>query len=501
MGRLVREKRQTITFARARVVTELIYRYLREKLSRLDPRLAERVSPYRGGYLPNERREIERRLFAGELLGVCATNALEAGIDIGSLDAAIVVGFPGTVCSLWQQAGRVGRKSADSIVFLLAYNDPIDQYLMRHPEYLLGLPHEQALIDPRNRHILAAHLRCAAAEIRIDSHNHAWLGDNVPELVAQLAREDIEGSWWQDKITGQWHYTEKGGRLPHHRTGLRSIGEATYVITEKIGGQRNVIGSVDDVSAPELVHPHAVYLHGGDTYLVRELDENAHEALVERREVDYYTQPIVHGHCRAIAAKESEPWRGGVRSFGDVEVTWQTIGFKKIKYYTMELIGQEAVDLQPRTIRTQGMWLQPPRELLDALLVEGHKPAEALLALRNVMLVVLPFVVMADRQDVSGQVDVTHPGAPAVFIYDRFIGGVGYARAGYERLDNLLAMSQALVEECACTEGCPSCVGSIGGRAARRIGFDADGGFLLPAKAAVKFLLQRWLESGSPPAT
>ncbi len=497
MGRLILRGCQTITFARARVAAELIFRYLRDRFDREKPNVSHRIRAYRGGYLPNERREIEQQLFSGELLGVCTTNALELGIDIGSLDAAIVVGFPGTICSTWQQAGRAGRSSAESIAFLIAYNDPIDQYLMRHPEFFFSRPHEEAIIDPNNRSILIAQLKCLASELRVNSDNHALFGDNIWELCAELVRTDAEQSWQALSADRGFIYQDGTSTTPHHRTSLRNISDSTYVIQESNGDRTTVIGNVDAISAPELLYPEAVYLHEGNSYLVRELDKQAKLARVERADVDYYTQPVLSSSCRITETIERSEFRGGMRNFGGVDVTWQTVAFKKIKYYTLEVVGQTALDLEPQTISTQALWVQPPESCLAELKRIGHKPVEALVGVRNMMLAALPFLAMADRRDISGIVDTTQLDSPAMFVYDRYQGGVGYARAGYDRLDELLNMCLTIVRECECTEGCPSCVGLANLRPPIHGDPDLSGGYAIPDKRAAHWLLERWLGSGT----
>ena len=493
MNKLVVGGQQTITFAKARIAAELIFRYLRERFGAEHKNLVNRIRPYRGGYLPKERREIEQELFSGRLLGVCATNALELGIDIGTLDAAIIVGFPGTICSTWQQAGRAGRRNAESVAFLVAYNDPIDQYLVRHPDYFFGRPHEQAVVDPQNRSILSAQLKCAAREIMLDARNQAVFGDQALELCQELYEQDPQGGWWRDPRSGDWHYNDNSSALPHRRVSLRNISEQTYVITEQKGDRAEVIGNVDGISAPELVYPQAVYLHEGDSYIVRQLDQQARVAHVERAEVDYYTQAVLSNSCRITETLERDRFRGGARFFGNVEVTWQTVGFKKIKYYTLEVVGQAALDLEPQTIPTQALWVQAPAELLENLRLGGYNPFEGLVGLRNMMLVALPFLAMADRHDISGVVNTSQPGAPTMFVYDRYPGGVGYARAGYQRLDELLAMCQAIVRECDCVAGCPSCVGLANLRPPLHADPDLGTGYAIPNKEAAAMLLDQWL--------
>jgi len=273
---LVYQKAQTIVFARARIVAELIYRYAAEQLQAdKEPALAKRVRSYRGGYLPQQRRQIERELFSGKLLGVCTTNALELGIDVGSLDAAVIVGFPGTICSTWQQAGRAGRRTDESLAVLIAYDDPVDQYMMRHPDYFFGRSVEHAVADPSNLHILAGQLACAAYEMPIAEADDRYFGPAVIQLVKILA----EGGQVQ-QIEDRWYWSDSS--FPSAKVNLRTISEDTYAIVDTTSGKEQVLGNVDSISAPELVYPNAVYLHEGESYLVRNLDLAGRIAYVER---------------------------------------------------------------------------------------------------------------------------------------------------------------------------------------------------------------------------
>jgi len=485
---LVYQNAQTIVFARARVVAELIYRYaVEELLADNEPRLAGRIRSYRGGYLPQQRREIERELFTGKLLGVCATNALELGIDVGSLDAAIIVGFPGTICSTWQQAGRAGRRSEHSLAVLIAYDDPVDQYLMRHPEYFFQQPVEQAVADPFNLHILTSQLACAAFEMPITAADQRYFGPLLQDLMKVLA----EGKQVQ-QIEGRWYWSHSC--FPSAKVNLRTISEDTYAIVDTTGGKHEVIGNVDSISAPELVYPNAVYLHGGESYMVRQLDLEGKVAYVEQSETDYYTQPILHSQCRIIHQSEQEPFHHGRKHFGQVTVTWQTVGFKKIKYYTMEMIGQTALELPAQSLATTAFWLTAPPQTLQDLAHDAHHPIQALVGLRNLLLSALPMLAMCDPRDLSGMVDVGNLGVPAIFIYDRYLGGLGFARRGYDQMEQLVALAGRMLKQCPCDAGCPSCVGWPNVRPPLHQDPDLAGG-AIPDKAATELLLDHWLAS------
>lgn len=478
---LVERQVQTIAFAKARVVAELLYRYARERLSDRAPALAKSIRPYRAGYLPQERREIERQLFSGQLLGVTATNALELGIDVGGLDACLIVGYPGTIASTWQQAGRAGRGTDEALVVMLAYNDPIDQYLMRHPDYFFGRSPENAVIDPQNIFILASHLRCAAYELPLEETDVEIFGPLLPSLLKVLGEE---GDLLNRR--GKWFYM--GTDFPAQHVSLRTMSRDTYTIVH-LGKDNQVIGHVDAISAPELVYPQAVYLHEGETYLVRDLDTNGKVAYVEPAKVDYYTQAIVEGNIRIRSQESEKPIPEGQAFFGAVAVTWQTVMFKKIKFYQLDSIGYGKVDLPPQHLDTEALWLVPSGEALNRVREVGRNPTEGLEGIRNVAIHVLPLFAMCDKQDIGGKVDSSNTGSPTVFIYDRYPDGLGFARKGYEMLPDLLTACLELIDECECAEGCPSCVGIPTLRPAQHMDPDVWGGFPIPDKEAAKVLL------------
>lgn len=503
----------TIVFAKARVVAELIYKYLVESLQRRRPDLARRVRPYRAGYLPLERREIEQKLFSGELLGVCSTNALELGIDVGALDAAIVVGFPGTLCSFWQQVGRAGRRQEESLAIFVAYDDPIDQFLMRNPRYLLERPLEHAVIDPHNPHILAAQLSCAACELPLASEDLEAFGPLAGQVCAALADEG------RLRHTGERYYWSSP-ETPAVRTNLRTISHATCAIVDVTDGRNRVLGQVDSISAPELIYPEAVYLHQGESYVVREFDQQAGIARVERLDADYYTQPVLSSQIRLLRTLREVDTRhgmaGGVdappvraaagvrapgfacrRGFAEVMVRWQTVAFKKFKFYTMELIGQTALNLEPQHLTTTALWVLPPQEALRAVAAAGLKPFEALAGVRNLLMVCLPPLAMCDRFDLGGIVDSSQLGAPTIFLYDRYEGGVGYARHGYECWDELIGLAHELVAGCPCAQGCPGCVGPTNLRVPVHHDPDLYRQYDFPDKTATLELLRVWAAAGA----
>lgn len=477
---------QTITFTKARVVAELILRYVRESLERRNPQLVKKVSAYRAGYLPEERRKIEKALFSGELLGVASTNALELGIDVGSLDASIIVGFPGTIASTWQQAGRAGRKTDQALVVFIGYNDPIDQYLMRHPDYFFGQTPENAVVDPANPYILAGHLSAAAFELPLSKEDE-WIFGGLTRPVVSVLEEvkkvkTIEGQTY-------WATTD----FPAAGVGLRTISDDTFTIVDRTEGER-VIGNVDAISAPELVYPEGVYMHDGATYLVRELDLAAKVAYVERKEVDYYTQPILESSIRVGEARASRADRGLSIFYGGATVSWMTTAFKKIKFYSLDSIGYGMLSLPAQHLETVSLWIYPDEDTVAYLKGQGKNPVEGLVGLKNVVINILPLFVMCDRQDVGGIVESSNTGRPTIFLYDRFKGGLGFCEKAYGLVAEILRGALEMIEECPCADGCPSCVGLPILRPAQHQDPDpGHGGYPIPDKEAAKLLVRRIL--------
>lgn len=530
MADLMREGAQTITFTRTRQAAELIYRYVHDRLQRDRSPLADQVRAYRGGYLPNERRAIEQQLFTGQLKGVVSTNALELGIDVGSLDASILVGYPGTIASTWQQAGRAGRRSDESLAVLIAQNDPIDQYLIRHPEYFFGQTPENAVVDPENPYILQNHLRSAAFELPLDESDRERFGP----LTLPIA-EALRDAEQLNEVGGRFYATS--AQSPSQEFSLRHMSNNTFAIIERVEGQASpvdvqngfrsptspesapaasapgrrfsppipighrVIANVDAISAPELVYPEAVYLHDGDTYLVRQLDLDGKLAYVDRIETDYYTQAILESSVKIRAERES---RGGggpnaegdgspplyTVFFGDLDVSWKTTAFKKIKFETRENLGMGPVDIPAQTLATTGFWLVVSSEIHQMIKARGLRSTEGLVGIRNLMIQALPILAMCDPRDISGSVNSSNLGTPAVFVYDRYPGGLGYTEKGYAHAEGLLEICRDMVERCGCFDGCPSCVGLPNLRPAIHSDPDLTRGYPIPNKEATRSILR-----------
>ncbi|RLC44234.1 MAG: ATP-dependent helicase [Candidatus Coatesbacteria bacterium] len=477
---LIREGVQTIVFAQARVVAELVYRYTHQKLvEKGDVELARRISPYRGGYLPEERREIEKQLFEGEILGVISTNALELGIDIGSLDCSIIVGYPGSIASLWQQAGRAGRGSESALTIYIPYNNPLDQFLASNPHYVYDSPFESAIIDPTNPNILLAHLRCAAYELPIRDDD-IELFNGVSSTIVNMLVNKGEMVDTGDAI----HFSVEG--YPSSGVSLRTASGNTFNIVDVEGNR--VIGTVDEESALEVVYPEAIYLHSGDTYFVRELDLRQKVAFVENRNVEYYTQADVETTIKLIETKYREDRGLYELGFGDVKTTTQTVGFKKIRFSNLESIGWGGLDLPKRSMDTEAVFFIASKELINKMRNEGYNIYEALVGFKNSLLSVSCLFVMCDSGDISGVVESNNFGSPTIFIFDRFMGGLGFSEKIYKSFMDVLIAVNDLIGKCECDEGCPKCVGVSSRTYSRHYDPDLSNTPLIPSKhATLKF--------------
>lgn len=449
---LVKGGVQTIAFTRTRLMAELLLRCARERLEAVSPRLARSVEAYRGGYLPEERREIERKLADGETLAVASTNALELGIDIGSLDAAILVGYPGTIASTWQQAGRAGRKAGESIVFLIGDNSPIDQYMITHAEYLFARSPEQAVIDPDNPHIAIGHIKSAAFEMALSDAEASMFGKYALPVLEIL--ED-EGS--VKHIDGCWYWASS--EYPAAEVNLRNICGPVYTIQDCSQGNR-VIGTMDEVSALSQLHTHAVYLHGADTYFVDALDLDKKIAFVSKRDLDYYTQAIQTSRIRIDEVEYEKPWRGGMVGFGDVTVTTTIPMFKKIRFHSRDSLGYEELEMPPQTLETVSLWIALPESAVEAVRAEGRVLAEGLIGIANAMVECAPLYVMCDVRDIGVVVDSSNLRKDALFLFDRYPGGIGYAQRCADCVDELIQAVYEVISRCSCETGCPSCVGA-----------------------------------------
>jgi DEAD/DEAH box helicase domain-containing protein len=449
---LVEREVRTICFLKSRRGVELIQRFARLRLEDGGrPDLAERIAPYRAGYTPMQRREIERRLAEGELLAVVATDALELGIDVGDLDAALCVTFPGTVASLRQMWGRAGRRDT-GLAMYVAGEDALDQFFCRHPDEFLERPVERAILDHESEEIHLAHLAAAAYELPL-----------TPE------DEDVFGERWEEhaqRLVKQGRLRERGGRYlprgpgyPAARIALRSASPDSVSIVESSGGE--VIGTVESARAHSAVHPGAVYLHMGAAYEVEDLDLAGRRALVSPFDGDWYTQPKKESETWIEQVRESRSCCGVELSFGIVSVTEQVVAYQKKRVADHSVIDLLALDMPEQDFVTQALWYELP----DSLLREEF-PLEVLQgslhAAEHGQIAVLPLIAMCDRWDIGGLSTAFHQqtGRSTIFIYDGHPGGVGITRVGFERFEALVDDALRLISECPCRAGCPSCVQS-----------------------------------------
>lgn len=445
---------QVILFGRSRVRVELLLTYLKRAMTKLK-RPANRVRGYRGGYLPNERRAIEAGLRDGSILAVASTNALELGIDIGQLDVCIMAGYAGTVASTWQQAGRAGRRSGESVAILVASSAPIDQYVIEHPEFFLDAAPEQAIIDPDNLAILLSHLKCAAFELPFAADER--FGDNgaTAEMLQYLADHRVVSA-----SGGKWHWM--ADTYPAEDVSLRSAVIENVVIVDTTR-QRQVIGETDLLSAQLLLHDDAIYLHQGLQYHVDHLDWERKEAYVKRVDVEYYTDAQIKSEIHALDEFESVPVGLGARGHGEIGLITKATMFKKIKLGTHENLGAGRIHLPELEHHTTSYWWRLDEELDDVLRREGLSLGDGLKGLAHLVSQVAPLYLMADPADVRSvpMIKSPHTGGPTLFVYDTYPGGVGFSRKLFDLHELVVDAARERLSRCPCTQGCPSCVGSV----------------------------------------
>jgi len=472
----------TLVFARARVTTELILRYACDLAERRNPDLKQRLMSYRAGYTPEQRREIERRLFSGELLGVVSTNALELGVDVGGLDVVVMAGYPGSITSMWQQAGRAGRRDREALIILVAQDDPLDQYLMRHPEYLFGQPVEKVRLNPTNLPILRDHLCCAAHEKPLEPEDYTLFGDAE---TCMMAIAELMGKGKIGARDGRWYYF--GGGYPAAEVSIRTASGEAVVVRDRETGME--LGRVEMERAYRTVHPGAIYLHQGESYFIESLDDVQRVADAVLVEADYYTEPMLYVDLQILrprATRNIGPLEAG---FGDVRVTEQVVGYRRRRLQTGELIDIHPLLMPEQSFDTEGAWLafdliemasstnwstrtREPQEI-DALaqllrhldrstLATSADWMMALHGVEHALQAVVPLTCGCERMDVGSHFSWLYPslGRSAIFVYDTSPGGTGISKGAYEELETLLQMACVLVRECPCAEGCPSCLHS-----------------------------------------
>ena len=414
--------------------------------------LAQRVAAYRSGYLPQERRELEQALRGGSITALAATPALELGIDIAGLDAVLIAGWPGTRAALWQQAGRAGRAGRDSVAILIARDDPLDTYLVHHPDALLHRPVEATVLDPANPYILAPHLRAAAAELPLSGSDLALFGQAARGVVADLVSDGT-----LRERAGLWHLA---GLRRGPLTGLRGTGGLSVRIVEEATGR--LIGTMDEPSAHVLAHAGAVYPHQGDLYLVRRLDLDEGVALVQAGDPGYVTSARELTEIEIAAEHRRIDWGGAAVHFGEVLVRRQVVAFTRRRPETGQPIGDEALDLPPRALRTRAVWCTISPGQRDDLAARGVHLAGAAHAAEHAAIGLLPLVAACDRWDVGGvSMDIhNQTGRLTIFVYDGHDGGAGFAERGFLAAAQWLRSTSLAIADCECTTGCPSCIQS-----------------------------------------
>src|SRR5271154_1189565 len=482
---LLARKLQTIVFANSRLHTEVLLTYL-QQANRPGPGETESIRGYRGGYLPGERREIERGLRDGRIRGVVATSALELGIDIGSLDASVMAGYAGSIASTWQRAGRAGRRSGTSCAVMVASSAPLDQFIVQHPDYFFGRSPEHAYVQPDNLEILVNHLKCAAFELPLAPSER--FGDvDLPGLCERMSE-----AGFLHRSGGNWHWVQEA--YPADTVSLRSVTSDNFIIIDTTGhpesledGEPEVIGECDFSSALTTVHPKAIYIHQGQQYHVEKLDFEQRKAYVKSVNVDYYTDAIRYTQVRVLEVAEEARIAGpAARVHGDVLVRSQVVGFKKIKFFTNENIGAGKLELPENEMHTTAFWITLERPLLTELHYALSDRQTGIFGLLYALESMATLLLMCDRRDLGTAVGERPPSPgvegewqefsaatsdpaemkeffePNLYLYDAYPGGIGFSEPLYRVHEILLRKTQELIEGCPCEQGCPSCVGPAG---------------------------------------
>lgn len=450
---------QSLVFTKSRKGAEVVALGAKERLADATDangkRLADQVAAYRAGYLANERRQLEADLRDGALRGVAATEALELGIDVSGLDAVLLAGWPGTTASFWQRLGRAGRSGGAAAGVLVAQEDPLDHYLVTHPDELVSRPPEDAIVDAANPYLLGPHLRCACQEAPLDTDEAVeWFGSSAPELLA----DDAEAG--KLRLRGGRHFWTSRKRAAA-QVGLRSAGGTAVSIVDGETGQ--VIGDVDEARAHRQVHTGAMYLHQGRQLRIEALDLERHVALaLETQRTGITTRPRSDTDVQILSTTESDRWGDIEVAFGRVEVTEHVTGYEVVRVGSGEVLERVDLDLPPTHLRTVAVWYTLPESMLEDASITPRQTPGSLHAAEHAAIGMLPLLALCDRWDLGGLSTPLHPdtGRPSVFIYDGMPGGAGLAERSYRRLGEHLAATRETIVTCHCTDGCPSCVQS-----------------------------------------
>ena len=508
----LRQNLQLILFAQSRLAVEILTTYLKDAFHG-PPGAADVIRGYRGGYLPNRRREIERGLRDGLVRAVVSTNALELGIDIGALDVSIMAGYPGTIAATWQRAGRAGRRTTRSAAVLVASSAPIDQFIVRNPSYFFDASPEHALINPDNLHILLDHVKCAAFELPFTNDEHFGVEGRPDEVDLQAILAVLAEEGFVHQADGRWNWTNES--YPADAVSLRSVSSDNFIVVDCTSGER-VIGETDFTSGPSTLHEKAIYILEGQLFQVERLDFDGRKAYLRAVDCDYYTDAITYTKVtildtfdftasssqlpassdksddergdrpesrapspESLIANPQSPVAGAIRSHGEVHVVSRVVGFKKIKFYTNENIGSGELDLPEQQMHTSSYWLTVPAAVMASLPYAGDDRRDGVVGLAFAMKNIAQLLLMCDGHDIGLSVDGGTlerskrtggiggvPDAlatdPNVFIYDNYPGGIGFSRPLFEMHSVLLARTRDLIAGCPCESGCPSCVGPEG---------------------------------------
>jgi DEAD/DEAH box helicase domain-containing protein len=466
----LKRKLQVIVFTQSRLTTEILTTYLKDDFDGR-PGTRDQIRGYRGGYLPQRRREIEKGLREGSVRAVVSTNALELGIDIGALDVCVMAGYPGTIAATWQRAGRAGRRSSRSAAVLVGSSAPLDQFVVRNPAFFFDAPPEHALINPDNLHILVDHVKCAAFELPFTTSEQYGRHD-VQQVLGILEEGGLVHRAEGAEGDGQWQWTNES--YPADAVSLRSISSDNFVVVDTTAGA-DVIGETSFNSGPPTLHEKAIYIIEGVLYQVEKLDFEGRKAYVRRIDCDYYTDAITY---TKVTVLETFAQAAGIRSHGEVHVSSRVVGFKKIKFYTNENVGSGELDLPEQQMHTTAYWLTVPAEIVAALPYTSDDRRDGVVGLSFAMRQIAQLLLMCDRQDIGISIgsgdqgedtDLNRAGVPVklsdqprIFVYDNYPGGIGFSEPLFAMHDDLLSRTRELITGCECEHGCPTCVGPIG---------------------------------------
>ena len=452
MSELIKRGIKTINFVRGRNQSEILSLYTKNYLSDKNKYEATKIASYHGNYLAADRRDIEKQLFEGELLGIVSTNAMELGVDIGHLDATILTGFPGSVSSSWQQSGRSGRGEQESLSLLVASNDPIDQYIMDYPSAFFGKSVEYSLLSPANPHIQKPHLKCSAYEMPISMGDTEFFG---PEML--WSADELTESGSLTIKSSQW-YPSASISYPAGDVDIRGIGSSTYVLVDKVTGA--ILETVDETTVYKSFYPGAVHLHKGESFLIAEIDFPANTIYCTQSEVPYYTDSKSLTQISVVNSIGSRHVGNTIVRYGVVNISTDVVSFKRIHKYSNQVITEEKLTLPNISFDTMAVWVDVSQEILERVQSFGFNQFGGLHGFEHLMMSLIPMFAMCHRDDVGGVSSLSHPdtGTPQIFVFDNYPGGVGISELGYEIMEELWARSLNMIQRCLCESGCPACI-------------------------------------------